>query len=1056
MKNWMRRNISRWVSIAAILVFSLAGNTSLAAAEKAGAPTVPASVPTNQIIIKYKTSTSAFLTPARADQMGRLKAVTGRTLGFVRSMSGKQNVLRLPAALPLAQVQQIAAQLMTLPEVQYAVPDQRLFPVLSPNDPYYGLGDQWDMNDATGGINAPQAWDITTGSTGVVVADVDTGLVAHADLAGRMVSGAIATSGYDFISDVPTANDGDGRDADPSDPGDWVTQAENNDSSGPFYGCGWGDSSWHGTHTAGTIGAMGDNGMSVAGVNWVSKLLIVRVLGKCGGDMSDVVDGITWAVGGNVPGVPDNTANKAKVINLSLGGQNTCEPPLQDAINYANTQGAVVVAAAGNYYPPIDASNFEPANCSGVIPVAATNRGGSLAFYSSYGSIVKISAPGGEMSYAGDPGGILSTMNTGTTTPVASPEGDEYVYDQGTSMAAPHVTGVVSLMFSVNPTLTPEQVLSILQSTARPFPSGNSCFGTNLCGSGILDAGAAVVAARALNTYALTVNKTGSGSGTVTSNPNGIDCGSICSHSFYYNTLVALTATPATGSTFTGWTGACSGTSTCQVRMTEARSVSAEFTLNTYRLDVSATGNGSGTITSDTDEINCGTTCSASFDYNTQVTLTATPGTESTFSGWSGDCKGTEPCKVTIGLINSVSAEFTLNTYRLDVSTTGSGTVTSNPAGINCGSTCSQSFDYNTPVTLTATPDTGSTFSGWSDGCTGTDSCNVSMSEARTVSATFTLNTYLLTIKKTGNGTVTSSPAGISCDSTCSYSFDYNTPVTLTASPATGSIFSGWSVSACSGTGTCLLTIGSNTTVSAAFIPTFTISGNAKVGGVSLTYFDVITKYVTSASDGSYSITIPQGWSRTVTPTMSGVTFTPTFIKYSNVTANMTGQDYTARVTTTFTSTGSQDGWILESIRGSGKGGSLNASASTVMLGDDKLNRQYRGLLSFNTASLPDNAIIQSVVLKIKQSGGMIGSNPFSALGSLYVDIRKGYFGSSSLLQVSDFNAAATASKVGTFGKTPVSGWYSATLNTSGRSDINKTSLTQLRLYFSKATNAFP
>ncbi len=159
------------------------------------------------------------------------------------------------------------------------------------------------------------------------------------------------------------------------------------------------------------------------------------------------------------------------------------------------------------------------------------------------------------------------------------------------------------------------------------------------------------------------------------------------------------------------------------------------------------------------------------------------------------------------------------------------------------------------------------------------------------------------------------------------------------------------------------------------------------------------------------------------------------------------------KFTATFNSTSSQDGWILESTETSGVGGSLNATASTLQLGDDRLNRQYRAILSFNTSSLPDKAIIKSAVLKIKRSGSITGSNPFNILGSLYVDIRKGYFGTSSSLQLADFNATASASKVGTFGKTPVSGRYSATLNSSGCSKINKASLTQLRLYFSKDDN---
>jgi hypothetical protein len=234
---------------------------------------------------------------------------------------------------------------------------------------------------------------------------------------------------------------------------------------------------------------------------------------------------------------------------------------------------------------------------------------------------------------------------------------------------------------------------------------------------------------------------------------------------------------------------------------------------------------------------------------------------------------------------------------------------------------------------------------------------------------------------------------------------------------------------------------------------TTTISGNADVGGVTLTYTDGTVKHVNSASNGSYSITIPSGWSGTVKPSKTGVTFTPASRTYTNVTTNQTGQDYAAKVTATFNSAGAQDGWILESSETSGVGGTKDNTAATFRLGDESSDRQYRAILSFNTASLPNNAIIQSAVLKIKQSGSAVGSNPFNILGSLYATIRKGYFSSSSALQLADFNAAATASKVGAFGATPVSGWYSATLNSSGRSNVNKTSLTQFRLYFSKDDN---
>ena len=155
----------------------------------------------------------------------------------------------------------------------------------------------------------------------------------------------------------------------------------------------------------------------------------------------------------------------------------------------------------------------------------------------------------------------------------------------------------------------------------------------------------------------------------------------------------------------------------------------------------------------------------------------------------------------------------------------------------------------------------------------------------------------------------------------------------------------------------------------------------------------------------------------------------------------------------TFKSMGVQDGWILESAKGSGVGGTLNSTDTTFRLGDDALNRQYRVILSFDTTSLPDTVIIQTAVLKIDQSGLPVGTNPFSVLGPLYASIKKGYFSTNASLQLADFNAPNTASKVGVFGVTPVSGWYSATLNSTGRGNINKTGLTQFRLFFNTATN---
>jgi serine protease len=323
-------------------------------------------------------------------------------------------------------------------------------------------------------VDAPAAWDITTGSSNVRIAVLDTGITDHADLNGRW------TGGYDMITDPATANDGGGRDSNPHDPGDWITANE------CYSGSPARNSSWHGTHVAGTIAAATNNGAGVAGLNWVSQVIPVRVLGKCGGSTSDIADAIRWAAGLSVSGVPDNT-HPAQVINMSLGGGGSCSTSMQNAINDAYNAKTTVVVSAGNSNQ--DAGNFTPANCNNVITVAATDRNGNRASYSNFGSVVEIAAPGGDQS-TGHSDGVLSTLNSGTTTPA----GDIYEYYQGTSMAAPHVAGIVSLIYSVKPSITPAEVLSILQNTVTLFPGGSTC-NTSNCGSGIANAGAAVALA---------------------------------------------------------------------------------------------------------------------------------------------------------------------------------------------------------------------------------------------------------------------------------------------------------------------------------------------------------------------------------------------------------------------------------------------------------------------------------------------------------------------------------------------------------------------------------
>lgn len=370
------------------------------------------------------------------------------------------------------------------PAIVAVEPDRRVTIALTPSDP--SVGSQWDMSDASAGtadysVRAPGAWDLTTGSGDLVVAVLDTGITTHSEFSGRLVSG------YDFVSTALEGNDGNGRDNDPSDPGDWITSSES--ASGYFSGCAVDDSSWHGTHVAGTIGATGNNASGIAGLNWGSKIQPIRVLGKCGGFMSDIADGIRWASGGAVSGVPTN-ATPARIINLSLGGwAPSCSVYMQNAINFARSQGSIVVVAAGNSNE--SASFSEPANCAGVITVAATGRDGKRAYYSNYGSNVDIAAPGG--NYYSD-STILSTLNSGTR----EPSGQSYGSYQGTSMAAPHVAGVLSLLLSLDPSLSETEVLDLLTTTSTRFPSdgaSNACSTSGKCGPGIINATALLTAA---------------------------------------------------------------------------------------------------------------------------------------------------------------------------------------------------------------------------------------------------------------------------------------------------------------------------------------------------------------------------------------------------------------------------------------------------------------------------------------------------------------------------------------------------------------------------------
>jgi serine protease len=427
---------------------------------------------TDRMIVKYKdaraSAKGAAVVPAMVQSRMAIITRTGQEFGLnmrtLHSTATGANIVHLGKRMSVAEVAKVARELQARDaNVEYAEPDRMMHKMMTPNDTRYA--EQWQYSNSVGGLRANTAWDSATG-TGVVVAVIDTGYRPHADLSGQFVQG------YDFISDTAISADGDGRDSDASDPGDSTTAGQ----------CGAGEpsstSSWHGTHVAGTIAAKTNNSLGVAGTAFNAKVLPARVLGKCGGYTSDIADAIIWSSGGTVAGVPAN-ANPAKVINMSLGGGGACDTTTQNAINSARSRGTVVIVAAGNESQ--DASNSNPANCAGVVTVAATTKAGGRAYYSNYGSIVDVAAPGGDTSVSG--GGILSTLNSGTTTPGS----DSYAFYQGTSMATPHVAGVAALMLSKTPGMTPDQIEAKLKSSARAFPA--SCSG---CGAGIVDAAAAI------------------------------------------------------------------------------------------------------------------------------------------------------------------------------------------------------------------------------------------------------------------------------------------------------------------------------------------------------------------------------------------------------------------------------------------------------------------------------------------------------------------------------------------------------------------------------------
>src|SRR5580700_7064917 len=395
------------------------------------------------------------------------------------------------------------------PQVEYAELNERRYPLALPNDSLFDQ--QWVLQSAQpAAIDAVSAWNVTTGSPGLVIADLDTGVrFDHPDLRNAQANRLLP--GYNLIANVAMANNGYGRGPDASDPGDWISASDLKNAQ--FTGCQIANSSWHGTRVSGILGAITNNGAGIAGTTWEGWIEPVRVLGKCGGYDSDIIAGMAWAAGDQVTGVPDNPY-PARIINMSLGATGPCPASYQQMVDELLAQGVLIVVSAGNEGGPVDA----PANCIGAVGVVGVRQVGTKVGYSSLGPEIALAAPAGNCvnSAAGEPClfSIETTTNSGTTVPATNTYTDEYNYNVGTSFSAPLVSGIAGLMLAVNGNLTPPQLIGRLQlgvSTPFPAPAGlqvchlpagptdlqtSECACTpEVCGSGMANAQGAVLQA---------------------------------------------------------------------------------------------------------------------------------------------------------------------------------------------------------------------------------------------------------------------------------------------------------------------------------------------------------------------------------------------------------------------------------------------------------------------------------------------------------------------------------------------------------------------------------
>jgi serine protease len=478
-------------------------------APAAPTPSQPAAVPAagvERFILRLRTMPASAAYQPAPDRVAALATRHGLEVAEARHIVSGIHLLRVTPRAGESAAQTLA-RLRADPTTEYAEIDARRRPLATPDDTLYN--GQWYLQDAQpAAVNAAGAWALTTGSPGLVIADLDTGvLFGHPDL--RSASANRLLPGYNMISNVAVSNDGGGRDSDASDPGDWVTAGDA--KTVQFSGCTVTNSTWHGTRTAGILGAITNNEIGIAGMTWEGWIEPVRVLGKCGGYDSDILAGMAWAAGMPVSGAPANPY-PARVINMSLGEAGSCQdfPAYQQMIDELAAAGVLVVVSAGNEGGPVDV----PANCTGAVAVAGLRQVGTKVGYSSLGPEVVLSAPAGNCvnTGAGEPClfSIVTTTNSGTTGPANNTYTDEYNFNVGTSFSAPIVSGIAGLMLSVNGNLTPDQLIARMQAASQPFPVSvtapmchvpagpndlqtNECTCTpQTCGAGMADANMAV------------------------------------------------------------------------------------------------------------------------------------------------------------------------------------------------------------------------------------------------------------------------------------------------------------------------------------------------------------------------------------------------------------------------------------------------------------------------------------------------------------------------------------------------------------------------------------